>query len=126
MVPAPRLKVRTVVTTAVSRLAGAAAALIDRIEPAWVSDHLCWTGVDEVNLHGLLPLPYTQESLAHVCGRVRQVQNRLRRQLVAGEPIHVSDRRRQYAHRMGVPGRAGRRPSIARCDGARSGCISAR
>lgn len=62
------------------------AALIDRIEPAWVSDHLCWTGVDGVNLHDLLPLPYTEESLAHVAGRVRQVQDRLRRRLVLENP----------------------------------------
>ncbi len=62
------------------------AALIDRFEPAWVSDHLCWTGVDGVNLHDLLPLPYTQESLAHVAGRVRQVQDRLGRRLVLENP----------------------------------------
>ncbi|ANX04605.1 DUF692 domain-containing protein [Immundisolibacter cernigliae] len=62
------------------------AALIDGIEPAWVSDHLCWTGVDGVNLHDLLPLPYTQESLDHVAGRVRQVQDRLRRRLVLENP----------------------------------------
>lgn len=62
------------------------AALIDRIEPAWVSDHLCWTGVDGINLHDLLPLPYTQECLAHVAGRVRQVQDRLGRQLVLENP----------------------------------------
>ncbi len=62
------------------------AALIDRVEPAWVSDHLCWTGVDGVNLHDLLPLPYTQESLAHVAGRVRQVQDRLGRRLVLENP----------------------------------------
>ncbi len=62
------------------------AALIDRIEPAWVSDHLCWTGVDGVNLHDLLPLPYTEESLAHVAGRVRQVQDRLRRRLILENP----------------------------------------
>lgn len=61
-------------------------ALIERIEPAWVSDHLCWTGVDGVNLHDLLPLPYTQECLAHVAGRVRQVQDRLGRQLVLENP----------------------------------------
>ncbi len=62
------------------------AALIDRIEPTWVSDHLCWTGVDGINLHDLLPLPYTTESLAHVAGRVRQVQDRLGRQLVLENP----------------------------------------
>ncbi len=62
------------------------ATLIDRIEPAWVSDHLCWTGVDGINLHDLLPLPYTQECLAYVAGRVRQVQDRLGRQLVLENP----------------------------------------
>ncbi len=62
------------------------ATLIDRTEPAWVSDHLCWTGVDGVNLHDLLPLPYTQECLAHVAARVRQVQDRLGRQLVLENP----------------------------------------
>ncbi|MDP3333772.1 MAG: DUF692 family protein, partial [Methylococcaceae bacterium] len=37
--------------------------LAERIEPAWISDHLCWTGVNGVNLHDLLPLPYTQEAV---------------------------------------------------------------
>jgi uncharacterized protein (UPF0276 family) len=62
------------------------AALVDRFQPAWVSDHLCWTGVDGVNLHDLLPLPYTEECLAHVAARVRQVQDRLGRQLVLENP----------------------------------------
>ena len=50
------------------------AALAHRIEPAWISDHLCWTGVQGVNLHDLMPLPYTEEALAHVVERVSQVQ----------------------------------------------------
>jgi len=62
------------------------AALIERVEPAWVSDHLCWTGVDGINLHDLLPLPYTQECLAHVAGRVRRLQDRLGRRLVLENP----------------------------------------
>jgi hypothetical protein len=49
-------------------------ALIERVEPAWVSDHLCWTGMDGCNLHDLLPLPYTEEALRHVVRRVEQVQ----------------------------------------------------
>ena len=57
-------------------------ALADRIEPAWVSDHLCWTGVDHRNLHDLLPLPYTQEALAHLVERVARVQDVLGRRLV--------------------------------------------
>jgi len=45
--------------------------LADRIEPEWISDHLCWTGVDGTNMHDLLPLPFTEEALRHVssaCG----------------------------------------------------------
>jgi uncharacterized protein (UPF0276 family) len=49
--------------------------LISRTEPRWVSDHLCWTGVDGINLHDLMPLPYTAEALRHVADRVRQVQD---------------------------------------------------
>jgi len=50
-------------------------SLIKRIEPEWVSDHLCWTGVAGYNLHDLMPLPYTEEAIEHVAGRVRQVQD---------------------------------------------------
>ena len=56
--------------------------LADRIEAPWVSDHLCWTGVDGVNLHDLLPLPYTQEALDHVVRRIEHAQHRLQRRLV--------------------------------------------
>lgn len=57
-------------------------ALADRIQPAWVSDHLCWTGVDHRNLHDLLPMPYTEASLRHLCSRIAQVQELLQRPLV--------------------------------------------
>ena len=56
-------------------------ALAKRVEPKWVSDHLCWTGVHGLNLHDLLPFPYTKEALDHVCARVDYVQERLGRQL---------------------------------------------
>jgi uncharacterized protein len=55
--------------------------LINRFEPAWVSDHLCWTGVDGVNLHDLLPLPFTEAVLRHVVARVEHVQERLGRRI---------------------------------------------
>lgn len=58
------------------------AALARHVEPAWISDHLCWTGVDGVNLHDLMPLPYTEEALAHVVDRVRRVQDRLGRRIL--------------------------------------------
>jgi uncharacterized protein (UPF0276 family) len=56
--------------------------LAARIEPAWISDHLCWTGVSGTNLHDLMPLPYTEEALEHVSARVREVQDFLGRRLV--------------------------------------------
>jgi len=57
-------------------------ALADRIEPAWISDHLAWTGVHGVNLHDLLPIPYTQEALTHIVDRIKRVQDFLGRRLV--------------------------------------------
>ena len=57
-------------------------ALAARIEPAWISDHLCWTGVGGKNLHDLLPLPYTDEALRHVVERVRTVQDILGRRIL--------------------------------------------
>ena len=55
--------------------------LARRVEPRWISDHLCWTGVHGKNLHDLLPIPYTEESLRHVCSRVQLVQEVLGRAL---------------------------------------------
>jgi uncharacterized protein len=56
--------------------------LANRIQPAWVSDHLCWTGVHGQNIHDLLPLPYTEETVKHVVERVNVVQDFLGRQLL--------------------------------------------
>lgn len=50
-------------------------ALVKRVEPEWISDHLCWTGVDGKNMHDLFPLPYTEESIDHVVARIDQVQD---------------------------------------------------
>lgn len=57
-------------------------ALVDRVAPLWVSDHLCWTGVHGHHLHDLLPLPYTEEALRVVVRHVRRVQDVLGRRLV--------------------------------------------
>jgi hypothetical protein len=57
-------------------------ALAARIEPHWISDHLCWTGIEGRNIHDLLPLPYTEEALALVVARVDQVQEALGRQIL--------------------------------------------
>jgi len=56
--------------------------LASRIEPAWISDHLCWTGVHGQNIHDLLPLPYTEETVRHVVERVKIVQDFLGRQIL--------------------------------------------
>jgi uncharacterized protein (UPF0276 family) len=56
--------------------------LAARIEPDWISDHLCWTGIEGRNLHDLLPLPYTEEALSLVVARVGQVQETLGRQIL--------------------------------------------
>ncbi len=55
--------------------------LAARFEPAFVSDHLCWTGVHGVNLHDLMPVPYTAEALDHVVERIGRVQDFLGRRI---------------------------------------------
>lgn len=58
------------------------ARLARRVQPRLISDHLCWTGVDGLNLHDLMPLPQTDEAVHHVAGRIGQVQDALGRQFV--------------------------------------------
>ena len=57
-------------------------ALADRINPAWISDHLCWSGYQDVTLHDLLPLPHTRDTIDHVVQKVRQVQDFLGRRIL--------------------------------------------
>ena len=57
-------------------------SLVDRVEPALVSDHLCWTSVGGVHANDLLPLPYTDEALLHVARRIAQVQTHLGRRIL--------------------------------------------
>ncbi|HVA82111.1 MAG TPA: DUF692 domain-containing protein [Candidatus Binataceae bacterium] len=56
--------------------------LARRAEPAWISDHLCWTGVGGRNLHDLLPLPYNGDVVRHVAARIRRVQDALERHIL--------------------------------------------
>jgi uncharacterized protein len=60
--------------------------LVQRVQPAWVSDHLCWTGTNGINMHDLLPVPYTPETLRHVAERIARVQDFLGRKLVIENP----------------------------------------
>jgi uncharacterized protein len=61
-------------------------ALAERFRPLWISDHLCWTGVQGVNSHDLLPMPLTEAALAHVVDRVGRVQDFLGRPLIVENP----------------------------------------
>ena len=56
--------------------------LAAEVQPEWVSDHLCWTGVHGVNSHDLLPVPYNEEAISHIVDRVQQVQDMLGREFV--------------------------------------------
>jgi uncharacterized protein (UPF0276 family) len=68
-------------------------SLARRVRPGWISDHLCWTGVGETNLHDLMPLPYTGEALRHVAARIGQVQDFLgERMLIENVSSYVSYR----------------------------------
>lgn len=60
--------------------------LADACHAPWVSDHLCWTTVGGHNSHDLLPLPYTEQALAHLAPRIDLVQQRLGRRLLLENP----------------------------------------
>lgn len=60
--------------------------LAERVNAVWLGDHVCWTGVGGLNGHDLYPMPYTEESLAHIVGRIRTVQDFLERPLVLENP----------------------------------------
>jgi uncharacterized protein len=60
--------------------------LADFLQVPWLSDHVCWTGIHGRNSHDLLPLPYTEEALAHMVTRIKEVQDRLERHLILENP----------------------------------------
>lgn len=70
------------------------AKLQQRCGARWISDHLCWTGVDGIGLHDLMPMPYTDAALRHVVRRVRRVQDQLGQPLVLENPSTYLE----YAH----------------------------
>jgi len=61
-------------------------ALARSVNARWISDHLCWTGVNGRNTHDLLPMPYNAESLRHTAARVRTVSDFLETPLVLENP----------------------------------------
>lgn len=60
--------------------------LAARIDAPWCSDHLCWTGIGRIDVHDLLPMPYTRESLSHVVERVKRVTGALERPFCLENP----------------------------------------
>ncbi len=56
--------------------------MVDRFQPMWVSDHLCWTRFGGQSFHDLLPLPYTQEAVENTANRIRVVQDFLQQQIL--------------------------------------------
>jgi hypothetical protein len=60
--------------------------LANEIQPHWISDHVCWTGVAGRNTHDLLPMPLTEASLKHVVQRIRTLQDFLERPFVLENP----------------------------------------
>jgi uncharacterized protein (UPF0276 family) len=61
-------------------------ALAERVEPLWISDHLCWTGIDAHNSHDLLPLPYDAPALQCVVDNIGRVQDILGRRILIENP----------------------------------------
>jgi uncharacterized protein len=57
-------------------------SLAKRVEPVWISDHLCWTGIGGLNMHDLLPIPYTREAINHIVARIKEIQDYLGRQIL--------------------------------------------
>ncbi len=60
--------------------------LAEEVNPLWISDHLCWTGVNSLNTHDLLPVVLNDESLKHICNRINQIQDFLQRPVVFENP----------------------------------------
>ncbi|HHL31365.1 MAG TPA: DUF692 domain-containing protein [Oceanospirillales bacterium] len=60
--------------------------LAKEVKAQWISDHLCWTGVNGINSHDLLPLPLSEESLKHVCEKVSIIQHELQQAIVLENP----------------------------------------
>jgi uncharacterized protein (UPF0276 family) len=60
--------------------------LAEEVKPLWISDHLCWTGVNSLNTHDLLPVVLNEESLKYICNRINEVQDFLQRPVVFENP----------------------------------------
>jgi uncharacterized protein (UPF0276 family) len=61
-------------------------ALVDEVDPLFVSDHLSWSRIDGFSAHDLLPIPYTQEALSVVCANIDRAQAVLGRTMLIENP----------------------------------------
>jgi len=61
-------------------------ALINDIQPAWISDHICWTGLHGKTSHDLLPIAYNPETLSQVADKVNRIQDALQQSIVLENP----------------------------------------
>ena len=66
-------------------------ALVDEVEPLFISDHLSWSRLEGFNAHDLLPLPYTQEALDIVCANIDRAQEALGRIMLIENPSTYID-----------------------------------
>ena len=101
------------------------AALAAEIEPAWVSDHLCWSSVGGRFSHDLLPLPYTEEALAHVAARVLAGAGQAQAADPDRERLQLRHFYAKYDDRVGVPRRARASAPTAGCCSTSTTCSSA-
>ncbi|MDX1949357.1 MAG: DUF692 domain-containing protein [Rickettsiales bacterium] len=60
--------------------------LAEKINPEWISDHLCYTGFNNINTHDLLPIPYNKQMLSHIAERIKIVQDYLERNIILENP----------------------------------------
>jgi uncharacterized protein (UPF0276 family) len=60
--------------------------LADFLDVPWISDHLCYTGINGINTHDLLPVPYTKQMLSHISERAKIIQDYLARPFILENP----------------------------------------
>ena len=92
--------------------------MVSRYAPSWVSEHLAWSVHDGVYFDDLLPLPYTNQTLARVARHVDEVQSALGRPILLENPSTYVEFRRSRMVRAGLPPRGGQahrlRPAAGR------------
>ena len=86
--------------------------VLDRIDAPWYSDHLCYTAIDGISFHDLLPLPFTEEAVEHTAERIRRAADALER------PILIEN----ITYYATMPGATMREPEFVSAVVERAGC----